>query len=396
MPSVSKKGKNMPESPIRKLVPYAEKAYKAYKTVYHLNIGQPDIKSPDVAMEAVANHHLEILAYTRSEGSQEYREKISKYYHKNNILVEANDIIVTTGGSEALLFAMGSIADTGDEIIIPEPFYANYNGFATASGIKIVPVNSKIEDNFALPPISEFEKLITPKTKAILICNPGNPTGYLYSKEEIQTLAKIVKKHDLFLVADEVYREFTYDGYKHYSILEEESMADNGIIIDSVSKRYSMCGARIGCLVSKNKQVIATALKFAQARLSPPTFAQIASEAALQTPLSYFDEVIVEYQDRRNTLVAALKAIPGVQVGEPKGAFYCIVQLPIKNSDAFAQWLLEDFDDNGETIMVAPAAGFYSTPGVGLNQIRIAYVLKKESLLRAVEILKIALQKYKD
>lgn len=386
----------MPESPIRKLVPFAEKAYKAKKTVYHLNIGQPDIKSPEIAMDAVANHHLEILAYTRSEGSQEYREKIAKYYHKNNIPVDANDIIVTTGGSEALLFAMGSIADADDEIIIPEPFYANYNGFATASDVKIVPVISKIEDNFALPPISEFEKLITPKTKAILICNPGNPTGYLYSKEEIQTLAKIVKKHDLFLVADEVYREFTYDGSKHYSILEEESLAENGIIIDSVSKRYSMCGARIGCLVSKNKQVIATALKFAQARLSPPTFAQIASEAALETPQKYFDEVITEYQDRRNTLVAALKEIPGVQVGEPKGAFYCIVQLPIKNSDAFAQWLLEEFDDNGETIMVAPAAGFYSSPGVGLNQVRIAYVLKKESLIRAVEILKIALQKYKD
>lgn len=386
----------MPESPIRKLVPYAEKAYKENKIVYHLNIGQPDIKSPTIAMDAVSNHHLDILAYTRSEGSQEYRNKIADYYHKNNIPVTANDIIVTTGGSEALLFAMGSIADTGDEIIIPEPFYANYNGFATSSGVKIVPVISKIEDNFALPPILEFEKLITPKTKAILICNPGNPTGYLYSKEEIQTLAKIVKKHDLFLVADEVYREFTYDGYKHYSILEEESLAENGIIIDSVSKRYSMCGARIGYLVSKNKEVISTAIKFAQARLSPPTFAQIASEAALQTPQSYFDDVINEYQDRRNTLVAALKSIPGVQVGEPRGAFYCIAQLPVKNSDAFAQWLLKEFDDNGETIMVAPAAGFYSSPNVGLNQVRIAYVLNKESLIRAVEILKIALQKYKD
>lgn len=386
----------MPESPIRKLVPYAEKAYKANKTVYHLNIGQPDIKSPLVAMEAVAHHHLEILAYTRSEGSQEYREKIAQYYHKNRIPVEADDIIVTTGGSEALLFAMGSVADMGDEIIIPEPFYANYNGFATASGVKIVPVISKIEDNFALPPISEFEKLITPKTKAILICNPGNPTGYLYSKEEIKTLAEIVRKHDLFLIADEVYREFTYDGSQHYSILEEESMAENGIIIDSVSKRYSMCGARIGCLVSRNKQLIATALKFAQARLSPPTFAQIASEAALQTPQSYFDEVITEYQDRRDTLVKALREIPGVQVGEPKGAFYCIAQLPVKNSDAFAQWLLESFDDQGETIMVAPAAGFYSSPGVGSNQVRIAYVLKKESLIRAVEILKVALQTYRD
>ncbi|WP_026450594.1 pyridoxal phosphate-dependent aminotransferase [Aequorivita capsosiphonis] len=396
MPLVSKKGKNMPESPIRKLVPYAEKAYKANKTVYHLNIGQPDIKSPKIAMDAVANHHIKTLAYTRSEGSQEYREKIAEYYHKNNIPAEADDIVVTTGGSEALLFAMGSIADVDDEIIIPEPFYANYNGFATASGINIVPVISKIENNFALPPISEFEKLITPKTKAILICNPGNPTGYLYSKEEIQALAKLVLKHDLFLVADEVYREFTYDGSKHYSILAEESLAENGILIDSVSKRYSMCGARIGCLVSRNKEVISTALKFAQARLSPPTFAQIASEAALQTPQRYFDEVIVEYQDRRDTLVNALKEIPGVKVGVPKGAFYCIVQLPIKNSDKFAQWLLEDFDDNGETVMVAPAAGFYSSPGVGLNEVRIAYVIKKESLIRAVEILKIALEKYKD
>lgn len=396
MPTVSNKGKNMPESPIRKLVPYAEIAYKANKTVYHLNIGQPDIKSPKIAMDAVANHQIETLAYTRSEGSQEYREKIAAYYHTQNIPVEANDIIVTTGGSEALLFAMGSIADAGDEIIIPEPFYANYNGFATASDVNIVPVISKIEDNFALPPISEFEKLITPKTKAILICNPGNPTGYLYSKEEIQSLARLVKKHDLFLVADEVYREFTYDGSKHYSILEEESLSENGILIDSVSKRYSMCGARIGCLVSRNKQVISTALKFAQARLSPPTFAQIASEAALKTPQSYFDEVIVEYQDRRNTLVNALKTIPGVKVGVPKGAFYCIVELPIKDSDAFARWLLEEFDDNGETVMVAPAAGFYSSPGVGLNQVRIAYVIKKESLIRAVEILKIALEKYKE
>ncbi len=394
MPNVSSKGIKMPESPIRKLVPFAEKAYKAKKTVYHLNIGQPDIKSPKAAMDAVATHSLEVLAYSRSEGSQEYRDKIAAYYQKNDIPVNSDEIIVTTGGSEALLFAMGTICDMGDEVIIPEPFYANYNGFATASGVKIVPVNSKIEDNFALPPISEFEKLITPNTKAIIICNPGNPTGYLYSKEEIKTLAAIVKKHDLFLVADEVYREFTYDGLEHYSILQEPSMADHGIIIDSVSKRYSMCGARIGCLVSKNKQVLSTALKFAQARLSPPTFAQIASEAALSTPQSYFDDVIVEYKDRRDTLIKCLKEIPGVQVGVPKGAFYCIVQLPIKNSDAFAQWLLEDFDLNGETVMVAPAAGFYSTPGVGLNQVRIAYVLKKDSLVRAVEILKAALEQY--
>ena len=396
MPSISSKGLKMPESPIRKLVPYAEKAAKSGKEIYYLNIGQPDIKSPKVALDAVANHQLETLAYSRSEGSEEYREKIAAYYNRNNIPVTGNDIIVTTGGSEALLFAMGTICDQDDEIIIPEPFYANYNGFATASGVNIVPVISKIEDNFALPPISEFEKLISPKTKAIIICNPGNPTGYLYSKEEIKKLASIVLKHNLFLVADEVYREFTYDGEAHYSILQEESLADNGIIIDSVSKRYSMCGARIGCLVSKNKEVISTVLKFAQARLSPPTFAQIASEAALETPQSYFDEVILEYKDRRDTLINKLKEIPGVKVGVPKGAFYCIVELPVKNSDNFSQWLLEEFDYNGRTIMVAPAAGFYSSKNTGLNQIRIAYVLKKESLINAVEILKQALKKYQD
>lgn len=396
MPTISTKGQLMPESPIRKLVPFAEKAYKANKKVYHLNIGQPDIKSPKQAMEAVASHSLDVLAYTRSEGSESYRMKIAAYYQKKNIPVTHNELIVTTGGSEALLFAMGSIADTGDEIIIPEPFYANYNGFATASGVKIVPVISKIGDNFALPDISEFEKLITPKTKAILICNPGNPTGYLYSKQEIQTLAAIVKKHDLFLVADEVYREFTYDDVEHYSILEEPGMDQYAIIIDSVSKRYSMCGARIGCLVSKNKAVLTTALKFAQARLSPPTFAQIASEAALSTPQSYFDQVTKEYKDRRDILIEKLKEIPGVEVGYPKGAFYCIAQLPIKNSDVFAQWLLEEFDVDGETVMVAPAAGFYSTPGVGQNQIRIAYVLNKESLIKAVHILKQALKVYKE
>lgn len=396
MPSISRKGNDMPESPIRKLVPYAEMAYKQNKTVYHLNIGQPDIQTPQIALDAVSNHGLDILAYTRSEGSYEYREKIAAYYQGKSIAVSANDIIVTTGGSEALLFAMGSICDPDDEVIIPEPFYANYNGFAKASGVSIIPVHSGIDDNFALPPIADFETLITPKTKAILICNPGNPTGYLYSKEEIQSLVALVQKHDLFLVSDEVYREFTYDGNVHYSILQEPGMEQYGILIDSVSKRYSMCGARIGCLVSKNKKLLTTALKFAQARLSPPTFAQIASEAALGTPQSYFDAVIKEYQERRDTLVSALQAIPGVRVGVPKGAFYCIVELPVKNSDAFAQWLLESFDLNGETIMVAPAAGFYSTPGVGLNQVRIAYVLNKESLIKAVAILKAALEQYTD
>ncbi|RAJ14487.1 pyridoxal phosphate-dependent aminotransferase [Olleya aquimaris] len=396
MPKISQKGQQMPQSPIRKLVPFAEKAYKMGKTVYHLNIGQPDIKTPQLALDAVKLHGLDILAYTRSEGSEEYRKKIAAYYAKNEIQVNHDNIIVTTGGSEALLFAFGSIMDVDDEVIIPEPFYANYNGFSTASGVKVVPVISKIEDNFALPPIEEFEKLITPKTKAILICNPGNPTGYLYSKEEIKKLADIVKKHDLFLIADEVYREFAYDGAKHYSILQEAGLDNHAIVIDSVSKRYSMCGARIGCLVSKNNEVIATALKFAQARLSPPTLAQIASEAALETPQSYFDDVIEEYVERRNVLIEELNKIEGVQVANPKGAFYCIAQLPVKNSDAFAQWLLESFDVDGETVMVAPAAGFYSTPGVGLNQIRIAYVLNKKSLIKAVNIIKEALKVYQD
>lgn len=396
MPEISRKGQLMPQSPIRKLVPYAEQAIKNGKKIYYLNIGQPDIKTPDIALKAVKNNTVEVLAYSRSEGSEEYRKKIANYYSKKNIHVNHENIIVTTGGSEALLFAFGSIADTDDEIIIPEPFYANYNGFSIASNVKIVPVISKLEDNFALPPIDEFEKLITPKTKAILICNPGNPTGYLYSKEEIKKLANIVKKHDLFLIADEVYREFCYDGNSHYSIMQEEGLEKHAIMIDSVSKRYSMCGARIGCIVSKNKDIIKTALKFAQARLSPPTFAQIASEAALDTPQSYFDEVIEEYVDRRNTLITELQKIDGVKVAKPKGAFYCIAQLPIKNSDDFAQWLLEHFDVNGETVMVAPAAGFYSSPNVGTNQIRIAYVLKKENLIKAVNIIKQALKVYKD
>ena len=396
MPEISKKGQLMPQSPIRKLVPFAEKASKQGKTIYYLNIGQPDIKTPQVAMDAVRVHALDILAYTRSEGSEEYRIKIADYYKKHDIHVSHEDIVVTTGGSEALLFAFGSIMDNDDELIIPEPFYANYNGFSTASGIKVVPVISKIDDNFALPPISDFEKCITPKTKAILICNPGNPTGYLYSKEEIKKLATIVKKHNLFLIADEVYREFVYDGNNHYSVMQEEGIEEHTIMIDSVSKRYSMCGARIGYLVSKNKAVIQTVLKFAQARLSPPTLAQIASEAALNTPQSYFDDVIDEYVDRRNTLVTELSKIEGVKVAVPNGAFYCIAELPIKNSDDFAQWLLENFDVDGETVMVAPAAGFYSTPGVGLNQVRIAYVLKKESLVKAVHIIKEALKAYKD
>ena len=394
MPTISRKGQTMPQSPIRKLVPFAEQAKKNGVKVIHLNIGQPDIKTPQIALDAVKNNTIEVLEYSRTEGSEGYREKIAKYYEKNDIIVSASDIIVTTGGSEALSFAIGSIADSGDEIIIPEPFYANYNGFATALGVRVVPVTSHIDTNFALPPIEEFEKRITPKTKAILICNPGNPTGYLYSKEEIEKLAAIVKKYDLFLVADEVYREFTYDGREHYSILQVPGLELHAIIVDSVSKRYSMCGARIGYLVSKNNEVIKAALKFAQARLSPPTYAQIASEAALETPQGYFDAVKVEYVARRNILIEELEKIEGVKIGRPQGAFYCIAELPLKDADDFAQWLLEDFRVNNETVMVAPAGGFYATEGLGKNQIRIAYVLDKESLKRAVNILKEALKSY--
>ncbi len=395
MPKISNKGQQMPESPIRKLVPYADIAKKKGHKVYHLNIGQPDIKTPEVALNAVKNVDIKVLEYSHSAGFESYRTKLSQYYKNHGLPIEVEDIIITTGGSEALLFAMGSTMDVDDEIIIPEPFYANYNGFSTASGVKVVPVISTIDDGFALPPIAAFEKLITPKTKAILICNPGNPTGYLYSKEEIQQLSEIVKKHDLFLIADEVYREFIYDETdKHYSVMNVAGIEENAIMIDSVSKRYSMCGARIGCIVSKNKEVMKAAMKFAQARLSPPTFAQIASEAALETPQSYFDEVIEEYKDRRDTLITELQKIEGVKVATPKGAFYCIAQLPIKNADDFAQWLLESYDLNGETVMVAPAAGFYSTPNVGLNEVRIAYVLKKEDLVRSVEILKEALKVY--
>ncbi len=336
MPKVSIKGQQMPESPIRKLVPFAEIAKKKGHKVYHLNIGQPDIKTPEVALEAVKKADISVLEYSHSAGFESYRTKLSQYYKNHGLPIDTQDIIITTGGSEALLFAMGSTMDAGDEIIIPEPFYANYNGFSTASGVKVVPVISGIETGFALPPIEAFEKLITPKTKAILICNPGNPTGYLYSQEEILKLAEIVKKYDLFLIADEVYREFIYDGDKHFSVMNVPGLEEHAIMIDSVSKRYSMCGARIGCIVSKNKEVMATAMKFAQARLSPPTYAQIASEAALETPQSYFDAVISEYKDRRDTLITELIKIEGIKVATPKGAFYCIAKLPIDNADKFA------------------------------------------------------------
>lgn len=385
----------MPESPIRKLAPYAEIAKKKGHKVYHLNIGQPDIKSPEIAIEAIKNIDLDIIEYGPSAGYESYRKKLADFYTKQDVKVVYEDIMITTGGSEALLFALGSIMDPGDEVIIPEPFYANYSAFSEESSAKVVPVISNIESGFTLPTIEEFEKAITPKSKAILICNPNNPTGYLYSESEINQLGELVKKHDLFLIADEVYREFIYDVRdKHFSVMNLKGIEQNVIMIDSVSKRYSMCGARIGCMVTKNKEVISAAMKFAQARLCPPTIEQIACEAAIDTPQSYFDEVISEYKERRDTLMSELNKIEGVVVTTPKAAFYCIAQLPVDNTDDFAQWLLESYDLDGETVMVAPAAGFYSTPNVGLNQVRIAYVLKKEDLIRSVQILKAAIQTY--
>jgi len=384
----------MPESPIRKLVPFAEQAMKDGIYIYHLNIGQPDILSPEVSLQAINDFSDKVVEYSHSAGSESYRKGLASYYQNLGINVDYNNLIVTTGGSEALLFALNSCLDAGDEIIIPEPFYANYNGFSISAGVKVKPIVTDIKDGFALPTIEDFEKLITPNTKAILICNPGNPTGYLYSKEELDRLKNLVVKHDLFLLADEVYREFAYDGEEHYSILNIKGLDRNAIVIDSTSKRYSMCGIRIGCLVTKNKDVIDTAMKFAQARLSPPTFGQIAGEAALNTPQSYFDEVSAEYVSRRDLLIEGLNKIEGVICPKPKGAFYVIAQLPIDNADIFTRWLLEDFDLNRETIMVAPAAGFYSTPNKGINQVRIAYVLNKESLQKSIDILDAALKVY--
>ena len=394
MPSISNKGNLMPESPIRKLVPYAEKAKQKGIKVFHLNIGQPDIETPKNAINAVKNADIKILAYSKSEGDLVLREKISEYYKTFNVLVSSSEIIVTSGASEALLFSIGSIMDPNDEIIIPEPFYANYNGFSVANGVKIVPIFSSIDDNFSLPNIEEFENLITDKTKAILICNPNNPTGYVYSKEELKRLIKIVKKHNLFLIVDEVYREFTYDGISHTSIMEFNEVSENAIVIDSVSKRYSMCGARIGCIISKNKEFLKTAMKFAQARLSPPSLAQIASTAALDTGEDYFEKIIDEYNKRRVVLITGLKDIPGVKVSEPKGAFYCVAELPVDDSEDFAKWLLESYNLNKKTIMIAPAGGFYSTPNTGNKQVRIAYVLNENDLKDSIEILKKGLIEY--
>ncbi len=384
----------MPESPIRKLVPFAENAKRKGKKVYHLNIGQPDIQTPSVALEAIKNFDDNVVEYSHSAGFESYRKGLASYYQSLDIDVSYNDLMVTTGGSEALLFALNSCLDAGDEIIIPEPFYANYNGFSISAGITVKPISTSIDNGFALPPIEDFVKLITPKTKAILICNPGNPTGYLYSHEELELLRDVVKKYNLFLFADEVYREFCYDGNSHCSVLSLDGLEKHAVVIDSTSKRYSMCGIRVGCIVSKNPEVINTSLKFAQARLSPPTFGQVAGEAALSTPQSYFEDVINEYVARRDLLVDGLNKIDGVICPKPKGAFYAIAQLPVDNAEKFAQWLLEEFDYQNETLMVAPAAGFYSTEGEGNNQVRIAYVLNQDSLKRAIKCLEEALIQY--
>ena len=394
MPTVSRKGTAMPSSPIRKLVPFAEEAERTGKKVFYLNIGQPDIHTPEVAQQAIKQADIPVLAYSHSAGFASLRSGLSEYYHGKNLPVSSEKIIVTTGGSEALLFTFGSAMDEGDEVIIPEPFYANYNGFATASGVKVVPVEANIENGFALPPVSAFEAAITPKTKGILICNPGNPTGYLYSKEELEQLRDIVLKHDLFLIADEVYREFTYDGAKHYSVFAMDGLEQHAIVVDSFSKRYSMCGARIGCLVSKNKIFMATAMKFAQARLSPPTYAQIASEAALKTAQSYFDDVNAEYVERRNVLVDGLNSIDGVFCPKPKGAFYAVASFPVESAEHFAEWLLSEFDHHGKTLMMAPAAGFYAKPELGRQQARLAYVLNVKDLKECIEIIRHALQVY--
>jgi len=394
MPSISTKGKTMPESPIRKLVPYAEAAKKRGVKVYHLNIGQPDIKTPEVALDAIRNYNEKVVQYSHSAGNASYREKLTNYYKTKNIHITSDEIIVTAGASEAILFAIQSIMDPGDEIIIPEPFYANYNGFAINSGVTVHPIKSDIEGSFALPPIAEFEKAVNEKTKAIMVCNPNNPTGYLYSEEELSTLKDIALKHDLYLIADEVYREFVYDGNTHHSVMNLKGLEQHSILIDSVSKRYSACGFRIGCMISKNKEVMSTAMKFAQARLSPPSFGQIASEAALETPQEYFNEVLNEYLNRRNVVVEMINKIPGAFCPNPKGAFYVVARLPIDDSDRFCRWLLEDFNYEKQTVMLAPASGFYSTEGSGKDEVRISYVLNTTDLATSIKVLEEALKVY--
>jgi len=394
MPSISEKGKMMPASPIRKLVPFAEQAKQRGIKVYHLNIGQPDIKTPEVALKAVKENNLQVIEYSHSAGNLSYRKKLATYYHSVGIEITCDDIIITNGGSEAVLFAFMTCLNPGDEIIVPEPYYANYNGFAIQSGVVVKPIVSSIKNNFALPPIEEFEKIITPKTKGVVICNPNNPTGYLYSKEELEQLAILIKKYDLYLFADEVYREFCYDGMKHFSAMNLKGLEENVVLLDSVSKRYSMCGVRVGALISRNKKVMQTAMKFAQARLCPPTYGQIAAEAAIDTPKWYFDEVYQEYIERRNLMVNMLNQIPGVYCPMPKGAFYAVASFPIDDSDKFCEWLLTSFEYKKQTVMMAPASGFYSNPTLGKNECRLAYVLKKEDLQNAMEVLAEALKVY--
>ncbi|MDR3226277.1 MAG: pyridoxal phosphate-dependent aminotransferase [Prevotellaceae bacterium] len=394
MPKISEKGKAMPASPIRKLVPYAEAAKKRGIKVYHLNIGQPDIITPPLALDAVKKYDEKVIEYSHSAGNESYRKGLAEYYQGIGIDISHNDMIITTGGSEAITIAMMSCLNENDEIIIPEPFYTNYNAFALQAGIKVVPIKTTIDNDFALPAIEEFEKIITPRTKAIMICNPNNPTGYLYSAAELESLRQIVLKYDLYLFADEVYREFCYDGNSHISCMTLKDIEQNVVLIDSVSKRYSMCGVRIGALISKNKDVVDTALRFAQARLCPPSYGQVAAEAALQTPDSYFTDVYNEYIERRNYMVDALNKIDGVYCPKPKGAFYTVVKLPVDDSDKFARWLLEDFEYEKQTVMVAPATGFYASAGMGKNEVRIAYVLRTEDLKNAIKCLEQALKIY--
>lgn len=395
MPKIALRGEQMPPSPIRKLVPFAEAAKKRGTKVYHLNIGQPDIETPKAVMDAVRHTDMKVLEYSHSAGFESYRKKLVEYYKRNNIDVNHNQIIVTTGGSEAILFGVMSCMDPDDEIIIPEPFYANYNGFAISAGVKVVPIPSSIDTGFALPPIDAFEKAITPRTKAIMICNPNNPTGYLYSMEELEILRDICIKHDLFLFSDEAYREFCYDGRKHISALSIPGLENHAILMDTISKRYSACGGRIGAFITRNQQVLDAAMKFAQARLSPPSFAQILGEAAVDLPLNYFDEVHAEYNSRRDLLVKRLNAMDGVFCPNPGGAFYAMAKLPVDDTEVFCQWLLEDFSHDGATVMMAPAAGFYATKGQGKDEVRLAYVLNLEDINHAMDCLEAALKVYK-
>ncbi len=385
----------MPASPIRKLVPYAEAAKQKGIKVYHLNIGQPDIETPKMVLDAVRHSDFTVLEYSHSAGNESYRRKLVGYYESVGVYINHNQIIITTGGSEAIQFGFMACLDAGDEVIIPEPFYANYNGFAVAAGVKVVPVTSYIEKGFALPPIEEIEKKITPKTRAIVICNPNNPTGYLYSNEEMQQLKQIILKHNLYLFSDEAYREFCYEG-KQISALHLEGVDEHVIIMDTISKRYSACGGRIGAFITKNKTVLDAVMKFAQARLSPPSFAQIAGEAAIDLPADYFDTTKAEYKSRRDLIVKRLNAMEGVFCPNPGGAFYAMAQLPIDDADVFCQWLLESFSFEGQTVMLAPATGFYGTPGLGKKEVRLAYVLNLNDINKAMDCLEMALIKYKN